>query len=423
MTLATPGKNGKVYYGWWITLILAIISIYGNGIYYYGFSTFVKPIVKELAWSMAVVSGAFSIYRLEAGIAAPVVGYLLDRIGPRQLVFSGGLIMGGGFIYLSYVHTPLHFYIAIITISCGWSACAGAACCNPLIGKWFVKKRGHVIGLYNAAIGLAGLLVPGVAYLIAHYGWRATLLMMGPLTWLMVLPLSFFLKHSPEQCGLLPDGEPFPPAGDADRQKGGTTAAGDIDFSLRDAMATSGFWILTVCFFMNQITQASVFVHLIPYLIDQGIDATSAASIITFIVLLSSLGRYGFGWLGDRFDKKWLLVLLFIMQPIAILLLTRAHVLVNVIPFVLLYAISYGGIIVVRATITGDFYGRHHYGKIFGTLQGFSTLGGIAGPVLTGFVYDVTGSYRLAFIAFAAMMGLTGLMISILRRPLPARST
>lgn len=419
MASSDSDRKNKVFYGWWIALVLSILSTYGNGIYYYGFSTFVKPIVQELAWSMTVVSGAFSIYRLEAGIAAPVVGYLLDRMGPPKLVFSGGLVMGGGFIYLSHVHTALHFYAAIIVISCGWSACAGAAMCNPLLGKWFVKRRGHAIGIYNATIGLAGLIVPVVAYLIVQYGWRSTLLILGPLSWLIVLPLSFFLKHSPERCGLLPDGEP-PAAVAGDGQRPGKPEkAVEADFTLAASMATAAFWILTACFFMHQVTQAAVFVHLIPFLIDRGIDPTSAASVVSLIVLASSAGRYGFGWLGDRFDKKWLLFMLFIVQPVAIFSLVRVSVLTDVIPFVLLYSISYGGIIVVRATIMGDYYGRMHYGKIFGTMQGFSTLGGIAGPVVAGLIYDINGSFRLAFLLFAVMMGFTALLMSFMKRPVP----
>lgn len=413
-------KSSGIFYGWWIALVLSILSIYGNGIYYYGFSTFVKPIVQEMAWSMAVVSGAFSIYRLEAGIAAPIVGYLLDRFGPRKLVFWGGVVMGGGFIYLSYVHTTLNFYAAIIVISCGWSACSGAALCSPLLGKWFVKKRGRVIGTYSAAVGLAGLLVPGVAYLVLHYGWRSTLLTLGPLSWLIVLPLSFFLKHSPERCGLLPDGEPAPPVVHDAEQTGKAAEFVESDFSLRASMGTSAFWLLTLCFFTHQITQSALFVHLIPYLIDANIDPTSAASTISLMVIISSVGRYGFGWLGDRFSKKWLLIILFLSQPIAIFSLLKVRLLMDVIPFVILYSISYGGIIVVRATITGDYYGRMNYGKIFGTIQGFSTFGGIAGPVAAGLMYDIYGSYQMAFISFAVMMGLTALLLFFMKRPVPA---
>lgn len=421
MPASSPDKKGKVFYGWWIVLVASILSTYGSGVFYYGFSTFVKPIVKDLAWSMTVVSGAFSIYRLEAGIAAPIVGYFLDRIGPQKLAFTGGLVMGGGFLYLSQVTTVLPFYAAIILISLGWSAFSGGAFGNPLVGKWFVKKRGRALGIYNAATALAGFLVPGVAYLIVHYGWRSTLLIIGPLTWLIVLPLSFFLKHSPEHCGLLPDGEPAAPAVCDARRTEKAAEVAEVDFSLRKSMADPAFWILTACFAMSQTTQSTVFVHLIPYLIDLGVNPTSAASVVTFLALASMGGRYGFGWLGDKFSKKWLLIILFILQPIAILTLIRVRVFMDLIPFVLLYSTAYGGTVVVKATITGDYYGRKNYGKIFGAIQGFSTLGGIAGPLIAGLVYDITGSYHLAFVSFAVLMIFTALLATFLKRPVPAQ--
>ncbi len=418
MTMAPPDKKRRIFYGWWIVLITSIFSIYGGGVFYYGFSTFVKPVAEELAWSMAVVSGGFSVYRLEAGIAAPIVGYLLDRIGPQKLVFAGGLITGGGFIYLSYVNTILPFYVAIIIISFGWSAFSGIAVGTPLVGKWFVKKRGSALGIYATARGVSGLLVPLVAYMIVHYGWRSALFILGPVTWVIVLPLSFFLKNSPEQCGLLPDGElSTPNFHDACQTTKMANAKTEVNFSLRKSMGTSAFWVLTICLFTHQITQAAVFVHLIPYLVDLGINSTSAASAVSFIALTSMVGRYGSGWLSDRFNTKWLLVILFIMQPISLFFLVRAHHFMDVIPFVLFYSTAYGGTMVVKAILIGDYYGRKNYGTIFGVIQGLSTFGSVIGPLIAGFVYDINGSYHLAFIFFSIMMGFTALLISFLKRP------
>ncbi|MDI7261676.1 MAG: MFS transporter, partial [Thermodesulfobacteriota bacterium] len=387
---------------------------YASGIFYYGFSTFVKPVSKELGWSMALVSGAFSLYRLEAGIAAPIVGFLLDRIGPRKLVFSGGIIMGGGLIYLSQVTNVLPFYAAIITISLGWSAFAGSAVGNPLIGKWFVKKRGQAIGIYAASRGLSGLLVPVVAYLIVLYGWRSALLIMGPLTCLIVLPLSFALKHSPEKYGLLPDGGRS--GHDAHRTEK-TAEVIEVDFPVRKAMQTPAFWIITLCLFTHQVTQSAIFVHLIPYLIDVGIDPKLAASVVMSVTLASTLGRYGFGWLSDSFNKKWLLFILYILQPIGVFSLVQVHHIMDVIPFVLIYSTAYGGNAVVKAAITGDYYGRKNFGTIYGFIQGISTLGSIAGPLIAGLVYDMKGSYSLAFTSFAIMMGFVALLVLFLKRP------
>jgi MFS family permease len=417
MKISSPDKSEKVFYGWWIVLVVSILSTYGSGIFYYGFSTFVKPVVNELAWSMTMVSGAFSIYRLEAGIAAPIIGYLLDRFGAEKLVFAGGLVMGLGFIVLSRVDTVLPFYAAIVCISFGWSAFAGASVGNPLVGKWFVKKRGTAIGIYGVARGLAGLLVPVVAYLIAQYGWRLALVILGVLTWLIVLPLSFLLRNSPEDYGLLPDGGFSGKDTDEEGRTATAAAAREADFSLPQAMGTSAFWILTACLFTHQVTQAAIFVHLIPYVIDRGFDPTSAASVVSVISLASIVGRYGSGWLSDRIDKKWLLIVLFIIQPIGIFSLLRVSSVMDLIPFVILYSTAYGGTVVVKAIIIGDYYGRKNYGTIYGVIQGISVFGGIAGPLIAGLVYDINGNYHPAFISFAVIMAFTALLVSFIRAP------
>jgi MFS family permease len=415
--MSSSDKKDKVFYGWWIVVVCSSLSLYGSGTFYYGFSTFVKPIVTELGWSLAVVSGAFSFYRLESGIAAPIVGFLLDRIDPRKLVFAGGIVTGGGFIYLSQVTTVLPFYAAIIIISLGFSFFAGGAVGNPLVGKWFVKKRGRALGIFGAARGLSGLMIPVVAYLIVLYGWRSALLIMGLFTWFIVLPLSFALKHSPEKYGLLPDGEPSGHDVHHEQRTVKTAEVIEADFPLRGVMLTPAFWIITICLFTHQITQAAVFVHLIPYLIDVGIEPTLAAAVVTLVTLTSILGRYGFGWLSDLSNKKWLLFILYILQPIGIFSLVRVHHIMDIIPFVLVYSTAYGGNSVVKAAITGDYYGRKNFGTIYGVIQGISTFGGIAGPLIAGLVYDIKGSYHVAFTSFALMMCFTALLVLLLRRP------
>ena len=191
----------------------------------------------------------------------------------------------------------------------------------------------------------------------------------------------------------------------------------EVDFPLRKAMVTPAFWILTTCLFTHQVTQSALFVHLIPYLIDVGIKPTVAASAVTFLALTSIAGRYGFGWLSDLFNKKWLLFILYLLQPIGIFFLCRAHHIMDIIPFVMVYSTAYGGNLAVRAAIVGDYYGRQNFGTIYGVVEGISAFGGIAGPLIAGLAYDITGSYYLAFTSFAITMGFTALLVLLLKRP------
>lgn len=408
--------KSEVFRGWWIVLICSIMSFYGVGVFFYGFSALVNPVTKELGWSMVLVSGAFSLYRLEAGIAAPLVGFLLDRYGPRRLVMAGTILMGGGFIYLSQVKSVVAFYLSFIIISFGFSFSTSQSIGAPLISKWFVRRRGKALGLYFAGMGLGGFLVPLVAHLITLYGWRLTLLIMGPLTWLFVVPLSLVLKHRPEDEELLPDGESPVSARSAFRVP---EARGneEIDFPVRKSFSTPAFWIFVVCFSIFQMTMSAMFVHLIPHLIKVGIEARLAALAVAFVTTVSVAGRLGFGWLADFVSKKWLLLICFFLQLAGIFVLMRVLEYVDIIPFLFAYGLSYGGIIVLRPSVVGAYYGRKNFGTIWGTMQGISIFGGLSGPVLVGLIYDLHQSYDLALIFLGSINMIPILSLLFLKRP------
>jgi MFS family permease len=419
MSKAIPATKeaGKIFYGWWIVLVASLLSFFGGGTFHYGFSAFVVPIVKDLGWSMTLTSGAFSLYRLEAGLVAPLVGFLLDRIGPRKLVFSGGFFMGLGFIVLSRAETVFPFYLAFIFLSLGFSSFAGAAFGPPFIGKWFVRKRGKALGLYTAAFGVGGLLVPVLAHFILHYGWRRTAFMLGLFSWLFVPALSFILKESPERCGLLPDGERERDVKNTSSSVTFIASVPEVNFSIRDSMRTLAFWSLTLCFFVFQTNMGAMFVHLVPYIISAGIEPQLAAFAVTFVAVLSILGRIGFGVLSDRYSKRKLLIFNFILQLIAVFALSQVRQIISITPCLAIFALSYGGLIVLKPAVTGDYYGRKNFGTIFGMIQGISVIGGIMGPIVMGLAYDTKGNYTSALISIALLNLLPIILLLFLKRP------
>jgi len=409
----------NVYWGWWMVLTCALISAYGAGTFHYGFSVFVHPIVTELGWDMALVSGAFSLYRLESGIAAPLAGYLVDRIGARRIIAMGAVLMGIGYICLSRVHTILPFYLSFLVISIGFGFSTSQVVGSSLISKWFIRKRGKALGLFFSILGLSGLLVPILSHLVYLYGWRNTLLILGPLTWLVVLPLVLLLKHKPEDYGLLPDGDAAVqsqvlPSGALRAE------ARDFSFSFLDAMATPSYWLLAICLSLFQMTMSSIFVHLVPYLITVGFEARLAAVVVTFVTGVSVLGRGGSGWLSDVISKKMLLMICFLMQAASILVLVpvgKTGSAISVTIFILAYGFSYGSIVVIRPSLTAEYYGREKFGTIWGSLQGISLFGGIAGPVILGYIYDLQKSYRLGLIFLSVMNILAFILVMFLRHP------
>jgi MFS family permease len=396
--------------------VCATLTFYGAGTFFYGFSVFVRPMALELGWSMALISGAFSLYRLESGIGAPIAGFLLDRVGPRILVFGGGIVWGAGLVFLSQVTTVFQFYMAFILISLGWTFSSGVAVAAPLIGKWFIKRRGRALGFFTAVVGFSGVLVPLLSHCIVTYGWKSTLWVMGLLTVVIVVPLSFCLRHRPEDHGLLPDGERTWPSPEG-RIAVESPAEQEVDISLKTAFGTPSFWILSACFLSFQMTMSALFVHLVPHLVTAGIDPTTASLTVTFITLSSVIGRAGFGWLSDIMSKKWLLISTFVLQAIGLFAFSQVETVIHLIPFLVTYAPSYGGSIVLRAAVAGAYFGRKNFGTVYGALLGMGTFGGVAGPVLAGFAYDVQGNYRLIFMLLALLSLLSALILLTLKRP------
>jgi len=356
-------SDGGIFYGWWIVIACSLLTFYGAGTFFYGFTVFVHPMAKELGWSMALISGAFSLYRLESGIGAPLAGFLLDRVGPKIVVMAGGLIWGAGFIYLSHVRTVVHFYAAFFVISFGFTFASGTAVPSALITKWFLRRRGRALGIFTAVSGLSGLLVPVLSYLIDTFGYT------------------------------------------------------EVDFGVGKALLTPAFWLLSLATTIFSMTMSTLFVHIVPHLISAGIEARAASLAVVFITLCSVLGRAGFGWLSDTLSKKWLLISAFLLQGIGLFIFSQVHQILHLIPFVLAYAPSYGGLIVLRAAITGEYYGRKNFGTIYGTLVGMGTFGGIAGPVIAGLAYDSCGNFRLVFAIFALVSLFSALLLLPLKRP------
>jgi MFS family permease len=367
---------------------------------------------------MALASGAFSIYRLESGAMAPLAGFLVDRIGPRKVVTLGAILMGTGFICLSQAKTVLPFYLSFLIISTGFAFGTANIVGTTLISKWFIRNRGKAIGVYFGLTGVGGLLVPILSHFVILYGWRTTVLALGPITWLIVLPLTPALKRKPEEHGLLPDGE-SPISVPEISGLSSSMKIPEINYSVKKAMCTPSYWLLAVCFSVFQLTNSALFVHLVPYLMTVGFEAHPAAFVVTFVTAGSVLGRVGFGWLSDVFSKKMLLMICFMAQCIGILILMqvrREASIFYVILFVLAFGCTYGGISVLRPSTVAELYGRDKFGTIWGFLQGISVFGGIAGPVVLGLIYDLQKSYRLGLVFLSLANLATVFIIMFLKR-------
>ncbi|MFC1928640.1 MFS transporter [Chloroflexota bacterium] len=397
-------KKG-IFYGWWILLSTSVIHFWGAGVFVYSFTAFFNPLVRDFHWSYAATSFTASFRSLESGIAAPVVGFLTDKFGARRLMIIGAAWAGIGFMLLSQINSLWSFYATFIFLSIGMSMMLPVPGWT-IINNWFSRKRGTAMGVVNAAVGASGVLIPLVNWLITQYGWRATFTIAGIGMWVIGIPLSLIIRHRPEQYGYLPDGEehlmkePQTPA----RQKQPRLNEEATGFGVKQAIKTRAFWILALTVTSSGAALHAVALHVMPALISVQMPRELASSIAALVVLSSIAGRMGFGWLGDRLDKKYLLASSLLLQALGLIIFAYTRSLAYAIAFLALFGPGWGGVSTLRLTIQGEYFGRKSFGSIQGLMLGIGMVGTILGPVFAGWIYDIQSSYQLAWLTLAIIV-------------------
>lgn len=409
-------KKGRIFYGWWIVSACATLNFYIGGTFFYGFGAFFDPIRNTFGWSRTTVSFATSLQRLHGGAAAPIVGFLFDRIGPRRLMLFGVTAIGLGLILLSRIDSLGTFYLTFLLISLGFST-ASSPVAMATVANWFIKKRARALGLMVTGFGASGALVPAMVWLISQYGWRETVFFIGIGMWLIGIPLSLVMRHKPEQYGYLPNGEPPESEGSTIEEAG----AAEIDFTTREAIRTRAFWLIALTYTIQVMATSAVFVHLITYLSTLDISRQIGGLAVMGMTLFSLIGRLGFGWLGDIRDKRHMLVATLCFQFIGVLILAYIASPWHIIPFLIAFSPGYGGPIPLRPAIIGEYFGRTSFGTIQGIMLAVTVIGSMLGPILAGWVCDVTGSYRPAFLLLALVTLAAIPAILAARRPMLKR--
>jgi MFS family permease len=418
-----------IFYGWWIVIASSTLTTYNSGVLFYGFTAFFSPVVNEFGWSRAATSFAFSLQRMEGGIAAPIVGYFIDRLGPRKMSLFAVIVFGTGFLMLSRMDSLLSFYIAFIVASIGHSA-GFYAVGSTTVANWFVVKRGKAMGFVTGGVALAGTLVPVLVWLIDRHGWRQSLVIAGVIMWIIGIPLSLVFRHKPEHYGMLPDGNtaqaPETPkietegTGKLPEQTVQTTKPNqETDYTAMEAIKTRSFWFLAVGTSLSFMAMSALFVHIMPFLELIGISRERAGLVVTFTILLSVLGRVGLGWVSDYMNRRYVFCIALGMQVIGMLFFANIRSFWHIIVFLITFSPGYGAPIPLRPAMQGEYFGRKHFGTIQGLFLSVSTVSTMIGPPFAGWICDVTGSYRLAFQILAAIPAIA--IFFIMLTPPPQR--
>jgi MFS transporter, OFA family, oxalate/formate antiporter len=390
----------NLYYGWWVVLACFIINLYVGGIIFFSFTAFFEPIQQEFGWSYTQISLATSLRGLEMGIFAPIVGFLVDRFGSRKLLLGGTIIIGIGLVLLSFTQSLLMFYMCFLFIALGAGGCTSVVSMTA-VAMWFRKNVGLALGIMASGFGAGGLIVPLIVFMIDASGWRITLVILATGMWLLGIPLSLVVRDRPLQVEFGTDRPLTQSSTTLPREE----IPGRPGLPFLELIKKKSFVFLNISETVRMITVTAVVIHLMPYLSSLGISRATSGAVAAALPLVSIAGRFGFGWCGDRFDKRIVMSVTFCLMSAGALAFCYVHSFWVLVLFVLLFAPGFGGSMVLRGAILQEYFGMASFGKMLGIVLGSASIGGIIGPTLAGWAFDSIGSYTSVWYILCALSG------------------
>ena len=367
----------------------------------FSYGIFLTELCQELGWGRAIVSGAYSLFFIWHTVIYFPAGSLNDRHGPKFTLLISIIAVSGGYALMSIINAPWQLYIFYgIVIGTGQGFCYVPI--TSTVFRWFVKRRGIALGITVAGIGMGTLIMaPFAQFLIARFDWRISYLILASFVAGIGLPVSRLMSLDPSEKGLLPYGvrEIATEGKQRDRSLSST-----VDFSLKQAITTRQFWLLCVMYASLLCAVQMVMVHLKAYALDSGTAELTAVNAIGFIGGASIGGRIVMGGLSDRIGRKAAFFVSYFLVAVMMLWLMEARQPWQFYLFSAIFGFGYGGCVPLFPAAVGDCFGEKFHGGIFGILSIAGGVGGAIGPLLAGYVSDLTGNYDIAIIVGAIML-------------------
>ena len=414
-----------MFYGWILVGTALVANGMSSGPVWSGVGVWIKALELHFGWSRAQLTGAFSMAQLEGSIIGPLMGYLIDRLGPRRMVLIGFIITGLGFLLFSRTNSIVIFYLSYGMIMLGTAAGTWLPFMS-VVNRWFVRRRGMAMAIAAEGSPLGGLvLVPILAWAITpgSHGWSVTSLWIGVVFLCVAWPISQLVRVSPDDYGLRPDGDPPDSAPrQAFRSVRGAPSSDKLQFTGRQAIRTLPFWLITFGHAFSSILFATLTVHLVPMLTDKGLSLQQAANMFSVVMGVAAVFQLIGGYAGDRLPKNAVIAFFGFIQAGGFLM----AVMVDSIPTALLFAATFGagfgGRNPLTTAIRGDYFGE----KAFATITGISSAPMyalmLAAPLFAAFMFDATKSYTVSFLIIGGFGVMSGVLFLLAKKPtaLPA---
>lgn len=403
-----------IHYGWIVVAITFGTALASAGVRSAP-TVFIHPLEAEFGWSRAAIAGAISINLVLFGLGAPISGRLIERFGPRAIMVGNLILLSlgiAGTVGMTTLWQLNLLWGVVIGLSAGGSSILAATVAT----RWFVARRGLVVGFLGTATSTGQLIfLPLLMLVIVHLGWRGGSALLALVVLSMLVPVLFWMRDDPSQMGLAP--------------YGGRTAGGQTrpqpdspPVALPRAIRAPEFWLLAGSFFVCGATSNGLIgTHLIPHSIDHGIPEVTAAATVGVMGGMNFIGTLLSGWLTDRHDPRKLLGLYYSFRGLSLFVLPFVTEFPGLLVFAVLYGLDWLATVPPTVTLTAQCFGRRSVGTVYGWVFFSHQLGAAGIALLGGAIRVWLGDYQVAFLA-GGVLCLIGASLALLirvREPAP----
>ena len=389
---AEPVKY-QPHYGWVIAGVLFTCFTLTVGMLQYSYGVFVAPLEEEFGWTRAEVNVSLSFFAM-TGLLAPVAGPILDRFGSSRVMMFSYLILAISFLPRPWMTELWEFYVLNILMYAGMPG-AIMLPVGKLIGIWFTEARGRAVGITAMGANFGGFIFSAqTRTLIDLTDWRATYFIFGVAIALLIPLIALTIRDAPRRP--------------ADRPLRTETSA-DVPLqegmAVRDAIRTRAFLLMTGGLLLATIPYQSVLTQIIPHLEAEGMTSTNAAWVLSVLAVFGMVGKVLLGWLSDIIAARKVFVGSLFLQAFGLLVLINGGTSIYVwLVFVPIFGVAFGGMGSLMTLLPLETFGIRAFASIFGLLSLLILPTALIGPPLTGYAFDVTGSYTIAFYVIAALL-------------------
>ena len=393
----------SIYRGWWVVSVPFLAAAIGTGAGQYGFGIFIAPLEETFGWTRSQISASLS-FTAVGSLIAPILGRIMDKYGTKHVITISLALTAVGFLLRPFMTELWHWYALSLLQYAGYTG-ASMLPAGKLVGLWFNRTRGRVMGITAMGNNFGGLVVPPMlGGILTLASWQGAYVALGVMSVLMVVYAALAVRDFPSVAEL---GDQFDETPGSSRD---SPLLGGV--AVKDALRSKAFYAIMISIVMGTFTYSAILPQIITHLVDQGVSLTIATTALSIFAIFGMIGKFVMGFIAERISARYTLMINLLGQAVFVAMMIWAGSPLIMWISVPLFGYFNGAFGALFQLVVQDAFGIRNYGSIMGIINMSSMISFGIGPLLAGFSYDITGSYEFVFATVAVMFAVGALSLT-----------